>query len=122
MLRPMQASSASSRAVARLGSRRPLDRLGDRLLYAFTGAAALGAIVLVGLLVYKVFELAWPAITHFGLGFLVHGTWDPNREVFGALYFIYGTVLTSFGAVLIAGPISIAIGLYLSELAPRGIR
>ena len=40
----------------------------------------------------------------------------------GALYFIYGTVLTSFGAVLIAGPISIAIGLYLSELAPRGMR
>src|SRR5438477_7194988 len=101
MLGPMEASTASRQAPARLGSRHALDRFGDRLLSAVTGAAALGAIVLVGLLVYKVFELAWPAITHFGLGFLVHGTWDPNREVFGALYFIYGTVLTSFGAVLI---------------------
>src|SRR5206468_1363776 len=86
------------------------------------GAAALGALVRVGLLVYKVFAEAWPAITHWGFGFLVHGVWDPNKQIFGALYFIYGTLLTSLFAVLIAGPISIAIGLYLSELAPRGIR
>ena len=79
-------------------------------------------IALVGLLVYKVFAQAWPAITRFGLGFLVHGTWDPVKGTFGALDFIYGTALTSFLAVLIAGPISIAIGLYLSELAPRGVR
>jgi phosphate transport system permease protein len=102
--------------------RRAGDRAGDVLLYGLTAGAAFGTIFLVGLLTYKVFEQASAAISRFGLGFLVHQTWDPVRDQFGALDFIYGTALTSFVAVLIAAPISIAIGLYLSELAPRGIR
>jgi phosphate transport system permease protein len=48
--------------------------------------------------------------------------WDPNRDVFGALDLIYGTAVTSFAAVLFAAPISIAIGLFLSELAPKAVR
>ncbi len=97
-------------------------RLGDAALYALTGAAAVGTLALVGLLTYKVFAQAWPAISKYGLSFLVHRTWDPIRGNFGALDFIYGTALTSFVALLIAAPVSIAIGLYLSELAPRGVR
>ena len=48
--------------------------------------------------------------------------WDPNRDVYGALDFIYGTAITSAVALLFAAPLSIAIGLYLSELAPGGVR
>jgi phosphate transport system permease protein len=98
------------------------DRIGDLLLRILTGAAAFGCLVLVGLIVYEIFHLAWPAIVEQGLAFIWHTTWDPIHQVFGAGDFIFGTLYTSFWALLIAAPISIAIGLYLSELAPRGVR
>jgi phosphate transport system permease protein len=107
--------------AARLGARRP-GRFGDRSLYALTGGAAAGAVALVLVLVWMVLREAWPAMHRFGFGFLWHRTWDPIAEHFGALSFVYGTVVTSFLALAIAGPVSIAIGLYLSELAPRGVR
>jgi phosphate transport system permease protein len=87
-----------------------------------TGAAAACAVaVLVGV-VYKVVDGAWPSIRHFGLSFVWHQVWDPNKDVYGALNLIYGTAVTSFAALLIAAPLSIAIGLYLTELAPGGVR
>ena len=58
----------------------------------------------------------------FGIRFLWTSTWDPVHNHFGALQFILGTTITSFCAVLIAAPLSIAIGLFLSELAPRSVR
>ena len=67
-------------------------------------------------------QLAWPAISHYGLSFLTSATWDPVRKEFGALSFIYGTVVSSFLALLIATPLAVAIALWLSELAPRGAR
>ena len=98
------------------------DRLGDHGLKAITLAAALAAVVLLGAIVWKVLELAWPAISHYGLSFLTSATWDPVREEFGALSFIYGTAVSSFLALLIATPLAVAIALWLSELAPRGVR
>src|SRR6476660_4224273 len=98
------------------------DRLGDHGLKAITLAAALSAVVLLGAIVWKVMELAWPAISHYGLSFLTSATWDPVRKEFGALSFIYGTAVSSFLALLIATPLAVAIALWLSELAPRGVR
>ena len=98
------------------------DRLGDHGLKAITLAAALAAVVLLGAIVWKVLELAWPAISHYGLSFLTSATWDPVRKEFGALSFIYGTAVSSFLALLIATPVAVAIALWLSELAPRGVR
>lgn len=77
---------------------------------------------MVGLLVYELVKQAWPAISEFGLGFVTARAWDPVKSHFGALDFIYGTAFTSFLAVLLAAPLAIAIALFLSELAPRGIR
>jgi phosphate transport system permease protein len=71
---------------------------------------------------WKVFDVARPAISKFGFGFLTHQGWDVARNQFGALDFIWGTAITSLVALAIAAPVSIAIGLYLSELAPRGAR
>ena len=106
-----------------LRSRRRLgDRIGDTALRALTAAASLGAVVLVGLIVWKVVDGAWLSMRHFGVSFVWHQVWDPNRDVYGALNLIYGTAVTSFVALLFAAPISIAIGLYLSELAPKGVR
>ena len=103
-------------------TRRFGDRIGDGLLHALTAAAAALAVLIVVSIAWKVFEGARPALEKFGLGFLVHQGWNPVTNDYAALDFIFGTALTSFGAVLLAAPISIGIGLYLSELAPRGIR
>jgi len=114
---------ASSARLSPLASRRGLgDRIGDLSLQGLTAASAFGSLALIGLLTYVVVDKASFSIRRFGLGFLWHRTWDAVHLKFGALDFIYGTALTSTLAILIAGPISIAIGLYLSELAPRGAR
>src|SRR5438552_1054291 len=105
-----------------LGRRKLGDRLGDWILYGLTGGAAVLAMLIVVLLAYKLVEQAWPAITKYGLAFLWSRAWDPVRSHFGALDFIFGTFYTSFFALLIAAPLSIAIALFLSELAPRLIR
>ena len=102
--------------------RRVGDRFGDLFLHGLTGAAAAAAVVLLGAITWKVFELAWPAITKYGFAFVTRQGWDTIHNKFGALDLIWGTAVTSFGALLIATPVSIAIGLYLSELAPRGAR
>ena len=115
----MSAVSTTSPLQAR---RRYRGRLGDLSLQALTGAAALATVVLVGAIVWKVLRLSSTSFHHFGLGFVTGRAWDPVKHVFGALPFIYGTAVSSFAALLIAAPLAIAIGLYLSELAPRGVR
>src|SRR5579872_1556149 len=120
----MSATPASPAAPAALGKRKLGDRIGDWLLYGLTGGAALGSVALVVLIAYQLAKQAWPAITKYGLGFVTSREWDPNilQLRFGALDFIYGTALTSFFAILVAGPLAIAIALWLNELAPRALR
>ena len=101
--------------------RRQGFRLGDVVFKGIAIAAALAATALLGLIAWKVFDLAWPAIQEFGLSFVWTEAWDPVTEQFGALIFIYGTVVTSLIALAIATPLSIAIALFLSEIAPRRI-
>lgn len=71
---------------------------------------------------YQIIDHASPAISKFGLGFLFSTEWLPNFNVFGAGTMLYGTLISSFFALLLGAPIAIAIGLYLSLLAPKGIR
>lgn len=103
-------------------TRRASDRMGDRLLYGLTGAASLVGVLIVAAIAWRVADGAWPAIRVFHLGFVWHNDWNPVTNRFGARDLIIGTVVTSFGAMLIAAPLSIAIGLFLSELAPRRLR
>jgi phosphate transport system permease protein len=115
-------------AAARLGpalagrQRGILDRFGDRALYVITLGAAIGSVVVVGGLAYKIIDQASSAMSTFGLGFLTTSNFDPVHNQFGAAQFIFGTAVSSFGALLIATPLSIAIALFLTELAPRGSR
>jgi phosphate transport system permease protein len=99
--------------------RRSGIRLGDFLFKGIAIAAALAATILLGLIAWKIFDLAWPAIQEFGLSFIWTEAWDPVTQQFGALIFIYGTVVTSMVALLLATPLSIAIALFLTEIAPR---
>ena len=105
------------------------------MLFALCAAAATLAVVTLGGVVYEVIHGADPSISRFGLGFLGHTTWKPNAapshvspavaktfEVFGAGSMIYGTVVTSLFALLLAAPLGIAIGIYLSMIAPPAVR
>jgi phosphate transport system permease protein len=107
-------------------ARRPFPgrraRLGDVLLQGAAALAALYALVLVGLIIWKVIEGARLSISTFGLSFVWHTTWDPVHDVFGAGAFIYGTAVTSFGALILATPIALGVALFLTELAPGVIR
>ena len=106
-----------------LRARRNLtDRIGDPLLRGLSGlAAALAVAAMVGI-VYEVIHIASPAISAFGIGFVTTNDWNPVTENFGAAPFLYGTVVTSAIALLFAAPISIAISIYLTELAPSRLR
>ncbi|HEY6962625.1 MAG TPA: phosphate ABC transporter permease subunit PstC [Gaiellaceae bacterium] len=98
------------------------DRIGDGLLYGLTAFASVLGVLVVALIIWRVAAGAWPAIKVFHLSFLWHTQWNANLNQFGAREFIIGTVVTSFGAILLSAPLSVAIGLFLSELAPPAIR
>jgi phosphate transport system permease protein len=84
-------------------------------------AAVLTLALLAGIIVSLIIGAA-PAIQKFGLGFLWHAEWDPVKEDFGGLVMIYGTLMTSFIALLIAVPVSFGIALFLTELSPRWLK
>jgi phosphate transport system permease protein len=96
-------------------------RLGDLLFQGIAIVASAAAALLLGLIAYQVFSDAWPAIEEFGLSFVWTEAWDPVTDVYGALTFVYGTLVTSFIALLLATPLSIAIALFLTEIAPGRI-
>lgn len=98
------------------------DRVGDRLLRGLSGLAAAVAVLAIAGILYEVARLAGPAISHFGLGFITTNDWNPVSQRFGAAPFLYGTAVTALIALLLAGPLSIAISIYLTELAPRRLR
>jgi phosphate transport system permease protein len=105
----------------RRASRGAVDRIGDGVLYGLCMIAALLAVVTIVAIVYKVVDGASLSISRFGLGFLTHTAWKPNFSIFGAGAFLYGTAVTSFAALLLAAPIGVSIGLYLSMVAPRRV-
>lgn len=86
--------------------------------------ALAGLLVVVTLVdvVYQLVSNAQPAISRFGLGFLWHTAWEPNFNVEGAGALIYGTVVSSLIALVLATPLGVAIGLYLSNMAPPRVR
>jgi phosphate transport system permease protein len=90
---------------------------GDSLLKATVAAAALAIVFLLIALAYELYSGSTSSISQFGLPFLVGQVWDPVHLVFGALPFIYGTILTSVLALLFGLPISLGVAIFLSEKA-----
>ena len=95
---------------------------GDRVYRGLTRTAALTLVLVVLAMVAEMSRSSLPAIRAFGGRFLVTSTWDPVAEHFGALPFVYGTLLSSLLAMLIAVPLGIGAAVYLAELAPLWIR
>jgi phosphate transport system permease protein len=97
-------------------------RVGDRI-YGFTITAfALAVPFLLVFIAWEIGIAAWPALREFGFGFLTSSTWDPVREVFGAAPAIYGTIVSSLVALLIATPLALGVAIFLSEFAPGWLR
>jgi phosphate transport system permease protein len=118
----MEAASVQNAPVGLHRTRRRGDRVGDGVLYGLTALASIVGLLVVAAIVWRVADGAWPAMRVFRLGFVWHNDFNPVTSKFGARDLIIGTVVTSFGAMLLAAPLSIAIGLFLSELAPPSLR
>jgi phosphate transport system permease protein len=95
---------------------------GDRAFRFVLTLAALLIPILLGFLVYELWGGSELAIDRFALDFITSSTWDPVAEEFGAYPLIFGTLLSSFIALLIAVPLSLGVAIYLTEFAPRLIR
>jgi phosphate transport system permease protein len=98
------------------------QRSGERYFHAATLAAALLVLALLGGVVVSLLRGAWPTLAHFKFGFLTREIWNPVTDEFGALAPIYGTLMTSLIAMLIAVPIGFGIAIFLTELCPRWLR
>jgi phosphate transport system permease protein len=113
-------------AVATAPRSRPRElaklwRDGDRITHLITLIFAASVFLVTVLLVFELWTHSAGARHKFGLSFLSSQTWDPVAEQFGALPFIYGTVLTSFLALLISVPLGVGAAIFLSELAPPAL-
>ncbi|HYM71592.1 MAG TPA: phosphate ABC transporter permease subunit PstC, partial [Stellaceae bacterium] len=102
--------------------RRASGSLGDPLFHALTLLFAVIVLVILGGVIVTLVEGAWPALRHFGPGFLVTNVWNPVTERFGALAPIYGTLVTSAIAMLVGIPVSFGVALFITELCPKFLR
>jgi phosphate transport system permease protein len=96
--------------------------LGDRLFHAFTAFFAFLILFLALLTAFSLWKASLPSIHVSGWKFFFSSDWNPVSEVFGAVPFVYGTLVSSFLALLIATPFGLGIALFLTELAPQRLR
>jgi phosphate transport system permease protein len=101
-----------------------LDRLRvtDAVFHVLTRSAAIGVLILLGGVIFSLILGSIPAFKAFGFSFLIEERWNPVTERFGALAPIYGTVVTSFIAMMIAVPVGLMIAVFLTELCPMWLR
>jgi phosphate transport system permease protein len=97
-------------------------RFNDWVFHNLTRAAALGVLALLGCIIVALIIGSMPALRTFGISFLTEQRWNPVTERFGALAPIYGTVITSVIAMMIAVPIGLLVAMFLTELCPSWLR
>ena len=110
------------RGARRVRTNPTASSLGDVLFRLGSGAAGVVLLVVLGLMVLVLVVSGEQSMRTFGLGFLGNNIWDPNTSQFGALPFIFGTLVTSAIALLLGVPISLGIAIFLVELAPAAVR
>ena len=114
-VREISASRTRAQALNRL-------RLADSVFRVLTRGAAVGVLIILGGVILSLFLGSLPALQAFGLDFLIEERWNPVTEKFGALAPIYGTIVTSLIAMLIAVPVGLLIAVFLTELCPLWLR
>jgi phosphate transport system permease protein len=121
---PLVKSQVAAGAAARAGPLLSIrdKRWADRIFFAAMLACGCCVLALVGLIVYELItksSLSWHA---FGWKFFFRSDWDPVNDQFGALPFVYGTVVSSILALLIAVPLAIGVAVFITEMSPRWLR
>jgi phosphate transport system permease protein len=97
-------------------------RLGDAIFRILTRSAAITVLLILGGVICSLVVGSMPAIRAFGLDFITTEVWNPVTEKFGALAPVYGTIVTSFIAMLIAVPVGVMVAFFLTELCPMWLR
>ena len=115
---PAVTPAAGSRVAARIEG----SSTGDRVYRWVTTGFALVVPLLLLLIAWSVFVAGWPALHKFGVSFLTSSDWDAVNGRFGAAPAIFGTLVSSFIALIIATPLAIGVAVFLSEFAPAWIR
>jgi phosphate transport system permease protein len=117
MERPVSRQSVHDRAgaLARIA-------LADRVFFQVTRAAAIVVLIILGGVIVSLFHGSMPAIRAFGFSFLASQSWNPVTDKFGALPAMYGTIVTSIIAMLIAVPVGLGVATFLTELCPHPLR
>lgn len=115
---PEPAESAPPEGSTALGGR----SIGDIVYRSLTTSFAVAIPVLLAFITFEVVAAAWPALRQFGFGFLTSSVWDPVRNQFGAAPMIFGTVVSSLLALLLAAPLALGVAVFLSEFCPRWLR
>ncbi|HEY4306654.1 MAG TPA: phosphate ABC transporter permease subunit PstC [Gemmatimonadaceae bacterium] len=95
---------------------------GDRIYRWATMGMALIIPAMLLLIAWEVFHAGWPALSKFGLGFFLNSDWDAVNGKFGAAPAVYGTIVSSLIALLIATPLAVGVAIFLSEFAPAWLR
>lgn len=97
-------------------------KFGDNLFFILCLLAALSVFVIIGAIFLQTYYASLPSIHKFGFSFLTTSQWDPVNDNYGALPFIYGTLVTSFLALLLSLPLSLGVAIFLVELASLRVR
>lgn len=117
----MPSTTAERRGLARGAMLRRLSTF-DLVFRLLTQVAAIGVLVLLGGVILSLILGALPAFQAFGFGFLTTQVWNPVTERFGAIAPVYGTIVTSLLALMIAVPVGLGIAIFLTELCPQRLR
>jgi phosphate transport system permease protein len=122
MANSVPASAETLKVVpkSRLGTRESV--VADRVFRGIVILCALAVLSIVGLIVFELVRQSRPSMAKLGFKFLAKQIWDPVAEDFGALPFIYGTLVSSFVAIFLAVPLSVGTALFLTELCPRWLK
>lgn len=115
---PTPALSPVAQARARRLRLKRTDLRANRALRVFTFTGGVLLVLVMAAVVYQLIDGAAPAISRYGLGFLVHSRWLPSQNRLGGLSFIYGTLLTSTVSLVFATILGVSIGLFLALMAP----
>ena len=116
---PNSVEGARNGFLDRILPSREKGNLPDQIYALLLRALGLTIPVIFFFIVLRIGQSAWLAIQTFGWGFITSSEWNPVLREFGALPFIYGTVLSSLLALIIAVPLSVGLAIFLTELAPR---
>lgn len=116
---PLQKENSTLEIFNRKNVKKKDIHIQDRLFYFILKGFSWSLIFLFFYMLAVIFQMSWPAFSHFGMKFFINPDWNNWTKSFGALSLIYGTAVTSFLALLLAVPVSIGVALFLSELAPK---